>query len=200
MSVYQYDPADWLVSLTRAVEDYAKLAFDPALYDVRMSYPNPDELAELMPLKKVLVHFERDNVDSPLWCFGVQGVDEWSDESHLTGTFRVLEAQRRLVNFDVGVWATADAGGETYRMRAVQILHDIFGRNGAKLDFNFATGGITIRNFGGGRDATDRINELPVRRTMDMTLELECFSKSTPTPDVVPESFDVSGTYTMEGG
>jgi len=179
--------------MTRAVEDYAKAAFDPALYSVQMSYPDVALLANGQPLDKILVHFERDVVDSPLWAFGIQGQDEWSDPSHLSGTFRVLEAQRVIVNYDIGVWASADAGGETYRMYAVQTLHNIFGPAGAKQNFNAVTEGLTIRSFTGGRDATDRINDLPVWRTMDITLVIEAFSRSAPQPDVVPESFDILG-------
>lgn len=192
MSVYPYDPADWLVSMTRGLESFVKSKLSAALYDVQMGFPDPAELVKPNPAKKVLVHFERDAVDSPAWAFGIQGVDEWSEPDHLSGTFRVLEAQRRLVNFDVGVWATLDAGGETIRMKAVQALHDMFGSNGAKEDFNFQLGGVVIREFSGGSDVTDRINDTPVWRTIDMTLVLEAFSKSTPEPSVVPESFDIN--------
>lgn len=195
MSQYLFDPADWLVSVTRALKDYAASKFDPDLYVVQMSFPDPVEAGKTFPLGKTLIHFERDDLDSPAWAFGIQGVDEWSDPAHLSGTFRVLEAQRRVLNFDVGVWSDAGAGGQTARMRAVQVLHDIFGSNGAKQAFNFTTGGIVINSFTGGRDATDRINDQPVWRTMDMTLVLEVFSKAAPEPDVVPESFDITGTY-----
>lgn len=198
MSQYQFDPAAWLVSLTRAIEDYAKAAFPSTLYDVRMSFPDPLEIVTLFPTKKVVIHFERDAVDSPVWAFGIPGVDEWSNPTHLSGTFRVLEAQRRLVNFDVGVWASLDAGGETSRMLAVQMLHDLFGPAGARQAFNFATGGIVINSFEGGRDATDRVNDLPVWRTMDMRLAVEVFSKSVPATEVVPETFDQTNTLVID--
>jgi hypothetical protein len=194
MSIYQFDPIDWLVSVTRALEDYIKAALDLDFYEVEMSYPDPEQLVKPNPAQKVLVHVERDDVSSPEWAFGVQGVDEWSDPEHLSGTFRVLEAHRRVVNFDIGVWATADAGGETMRMRAVQLLHDLFGPNGSRQAFNFDTGGITVTSFDGGSDVTDRISDVPVWRTIDMTLVLEVFSKSTPEPLVVPESFDQTPT------
>lgn len=191
MSQTIYDPANWLVTMTRALEDYAKAAFDPELYTIQMSYPVIADLANGQPLDKVLIHFERDAVDSPVWAFGIQGQDEWTDPSHETGTFRVIEAQRQLVNYDIGVWASADAGGETYRMMAVQMLHNLFGPAGAKVKFNTVTEGLTLRSFTGGRDATDRINDLPVWRTMDMTLVVEAFSKEADPPegDWVPEGF-----------
>src|SRR5262245_22618063 len=116
MSQTVFDPANWLVTMTRALEDYAKAAFDPALYTIQMAYPDVVSLVNGQPLDKVLIHFERDVVDSPLWAFGIQGQEEWSDPTHLGGTFVLREAQRQLVNFDIGVWASADAGGETYRM------------------------------------------------------------------------------------
>lgn len=188
-----YDPENWLLTMTRGLEDYAKAVFDPALYNIQMAYPDVVLLAKEQPLDKVLIHFERDAIDSPVWAFGIQGQDEWSEPDHLSGTFQVLEAQRVIVNYDIGVWASADAGGETYRMLAVQQLHNLFGPAGAKENFNRVTEGITIRSFTGGRDATDRINDLPVWRTMDMTLVIEAFSKIVPTeePGVVPESFDL---------
>jgi hypothetical protein len=195
MSQTIYDPQNWLVTMTRGLEDYAKAAFNGDLYTVQMSYPDVANLTNGQPLDKVLIHFERDVVDSPVWAFGIQGVDEWSDPSHLSGMFMVHEAQRVIVNYDVGVWASADAGGETYRMLAVQTLHNIFGPAGVRQNFNALTQGITIGSFTGGRDTTDRINDLPVWRTMDMTLVLEAFSRGPdPAPDVVPEDFDILGT------
>ena len=116
-------------------------------------------------------------------------MDEWSDPSHLSGSFRVLEAHRRIINFDVGVWATLDAGGETIRMKAVQALHDMFGSNGVRLDFNEQLGGVTITSFDGGQDVIDRISDMPVWRTVNMTLVVEAYSKSTPDQLVVPEDF-----------
>lgn len=192
MTIYQYDPEDWLVSLTRGLEDYAKSKLNNGVIQVQMSFPDPAQIIQPHPLDKVLVHFERDDVSSPAWAFGVQGVDEWSDPSHLSGTFQVQEAHRRIVNFDVGVWATLDAGGETMRMKVVQALHDIFGSNGARLDFNEQLGGVTLVGFDGGRDWTDRISDMPVWRTVNMTLVLEAFSKTVPDePWVVPEGFDL---------
>ena len=41
MTIYQYDPTDWLVSLTRGLEDYAKSKLNGGIFQVQMSFPDP---------------------------------------------------------------------------------------------------------------------------------------------------------------
>jgi hypothetical protein len=111
--------------------------------------------------------------------------------SYVAGTEELQEAMQHILNFDVGVWASAQSGGGTTRMEVVQALHNIFGPAKSRQDVEAATDGIVVVSFNGGRFVLDRINDLPVWRAMDMTLELHVFSRHIPaTPDVAIDSFN----------
>lgn len=193
MSIIQYDPDEWLVSLTRSLKSFVEDNVDPLLVNVEMSYPDTRDWTKQTPLDKTLIHFEVDDQAHPVWAFGNPGKEvftESPDAGVTSGMWRVDEAQKHHVNFDVGVWASAESGGATARMTYHQLLTNLFAVAGAKQFMQDATGGIWVVSFTGGRYATDRINDLPIWRALDITLIAEVFSRHTPeTEEVVADEF-----------
>lgn len=174
-----YDPENWLVTCNRALHDYVATMFPN--YDVELNFPDTEKL---VPLAKPLIHFEQDNVENPVLGFGTPGVEDYDSTA---GTWRLKEAQVHLVNYDVGVWVSKDAGGATERMKATQALTDMFCRPTAKQDMQAATNGLWVVSFTGGRNELDRISDVPVWRALDMTLILRVVSRHVPdTLEVVP--------------
>lgn len=203
MSVLQYDPDNWLLSATRSLGSYVSSKVNgPTLAptDIEMSFPNTRDWSKSVPLAHSIIHFEQDDVESAPWGFGTPGTltfTESPDAGVTPAHERLDEAQRHLVNFDVGVWTSAESGGVTERMRLVQTLINIFTVAGAKQELFDTTGGLWVVSFSGGRNELDRINDLPVYRALDMTLILRVFSRHTGVEEVVPDSFDQSQSLTI---
>lgn len=188
MSVIQYDPDNWLVSATRSLGSYVEDRLANPDVSVEMSYPDTTRWTKESPLEKTVVHFEQDSNPSPPIGLGIVGVPVYNA---VAGTEEFQEAMQHFLNFDVGVWASAQSGGGTQRMEIAQALHNIFGPAKARQDLATTTDGLVVVAFNGGRFVLDRINDLPVWRAMDMTLELHVFSRHIPaTPDVAIDSFD----------
>jgi hypothetical protein len=196
--VLLYDPDEWFVGLTRTIESFAKQYFDPDLFTVEMSFPDVTDLARWTPFAKTIVHCETDDISSPVWAFDHPGVDY--TDPFAPDYVELWEAQRHRINFDVGVWASAESGGETSRMRAVQMLTDLFTVPGWKENFNELTGGLWPVSFSGGRNVLDRINDIPVWRTTDMTLVVEAFSRHKPQePEVIVVDAEQNQKLTVDG-
>jgi hypothetical protein len=170
------------------IESYVVAAFNPQFYNVEMSFPDVNTWPRTAPLTKTLIHFEQDDIEDPKWAMGQPGRDVFNESM---GTFVLHEAARHRINYDVGVWTSAASGGETSRMRAVQRLKNLFVPVGAKLDFKEATGGVKVVTFDGGRNHLDRINDLPVYRSSEMTLVVEVFSRHIPEfEEIIPGDYD----------
>lgn len=191
MSVYDYDPDNWLVSTTRVLGSYVNDTLaDPDVH-VEMDFPDTRNLPKENPLPYALIHFAQDDERDPTLGFGVPGVEvlDLTDPANPTST--VHEAAMHDVNFDVGVWVSADMGGATKRMQLVQSLKAMFATAGGRQAFNDATGGLNVIAFDGGRNELDRINDLPVWRALDMTLVVRVFSRhisaqAVPVPTDIP--------------
>lgn len=196
MSVILFDPDAWLVSLHRALADYIKDNIGSRPVIVEMGAPSPDQFNKESPPELTIIHFEQDDKDSPIMGFGIPGEEEYDE---VAGTWMLHEAQPHLVNFDVGVWCSTQAGGSTARMEVVQKLTDLFTMPAQKKTMSEVTGGIWPLSFAGGRFALDRINDLPVWRAMDMTLIVRVVGRFTPEiPEVVPsEGFDQTPNLTI---
>lgn len=199
MSQILYDPNEWLVSLTRALEDYVKAAFDADYFDVQMSFPDTTKFSKKTPFAKTLIHIERDEHDSPLMGFGNPGKEVYDQAA---GTWKVQEATQHLVNYDVGIWASAESGGETNRMQAVQVLTNLFNGNGADRRLAAATNGIHVISFTGGSDVLDRVNDLPIWRAVGMTLIVRVFSRREPPASEIEtavDGFTQTSNLTIDG-
>lgn len=191
MTTYAYDPDNWLVSTMRVIPAYvldSLSAIDEIGSDlaVEMSFPDTSRWTKTTPLNDILVHFELDD-DQPIKIgFGIPGVGVLDDEDN-PSTVLFSEASKYRLNFDVGIWVSAEMGGATKRMQVRQALKNLLHPAGARQAFNAATEGLNIVSFEGGSDALDRINDVPIWRTMTMTLIVEVFGRYTPTfPDYVP--------------
>lgn len=200
MSVYAYDPDNWLVSTHRSIENYVRdqlQALDTLGPDVEveMGFPDTATWTKTSPLDKIFVHFEQDDQDDPSLGFGQPGVEEY-DEAN--GLWRIQEAAWHVLDFDVGVWVSPEMGGATKRMETVQALKNLFTTAGGKQAFNDATEGLNVVSFSGGRNALDRINDLPVWRAMEMTLIVRVFSRHIPpTFETVPMDFEQDQNLTI---
>lgn len=188
-----FDPDNWLVSGTRELQDYVTAYIATNLPDdyedvsVEMSWPDTEHWTKETPLAKSIIHFEQDDANSTVLGFGTPGVDVFDE---VEGTFELHEAAQHLVNYDVGVWVSAEGGGATKRMQLVQALKNCFVPAGARIELNETTGGVNVISFNGGQNHIDRINDLPVWRAMNMTLIVRLFSRHVPsTPEVIPTIF-----------
>lgn len=188
-----YDPDNWLVSLTRGIGEYVVTVLDDPDTDVEMDFPDTRNMEKLNPLPRALIHFTQDNTSHPVLGFGMPGVsDVTTNEDDPEAPFdeaTFIEAAQHLVNFDVGVWVSAESGGSTKRMELQQALAAIFATAGGRKAFNLAVG-VNIIGFDGGRNVLDRINDVPVWRTTESTLVVRAFSRhapDSPTPVGTPQ-------------
>ena len=184
MATYEYDLDNWLISATRMIGTYTydTLNVMDAFIDnlsVEMSFPNTRDWVKKTPLDKLLIHFEQDDISDPILGFGVPDELVIDDFDPVEPIAKLHEAARHQINFDVGVWASAEMGGSTKRMEAVQALKGMFATAGGRIAFNLATN-LSVMSFDGGRNELDRINDVPVWRTVDMTLVIDVFSRHIP--------------------
>lgn len=190
----------WLLSTVRQIKAYVvdNLVADPAFgedVEVEMSFPDTANWTKKTPLDKILVHFEIDDESEPILGFGIPTTIVDNGD----GTQTESEAVQHLINFDVGIWVSAEMGGHTKRLEARQALKNLFATATARQNFRDALG-IQIVSFEGGSDVLDRINDVPVWRTTQMTLIVRVFSKHTPDEAVVQfDDFDQEQELTIVG-
>lgn len=178
-----YDPENWLLSCSRELKDYVAAAFPN--FDVELNYPDTEKL---LPMERPLIHLEQDDLAHPVLGFGVPGVEVQDEVNH---TWELQEAQVHLVNFDVGVWVSKEAGGATARMQAAQGLADMFARPNGKKALQEATGGLWVVNYTGGRNELDRIADTPVWRMLDCTVIVRVVSRHVPlAPEVLHDKYE----------
>lgn len=178
MTSYAYSPDDWLVSTTRVLGSYIAATINDPDTEVEMSFPDTSRWVKTTPLSKALIHLEQDHIADPVIGFGIPGVEV--PTAPPDGTYKFHEAAEHLINYDVGVWVSAEMGGATKRMQLVQALKNIFTTATGKQAFNVATGGLWAVSFDGGRNELDRVNDIPVWRALDMTLIVRVFSRHIP--------------------
>lgn len=180
-----YDPERYLESTARTLKDYARASFNTGIYDIMMEFPSAATLANKLPLKKTLVHFELDDIDSQPVGMGDGAFAHNYDED--TEQIFPQYAMRHILSWDVGVWASDRSGGTTSRMRARQILNFLFDINAGGIDRlrNFSDAGdgvIEIVSFSGGRFVQDTAaNDVRMYRMVDCALDVRVFSR-TPLP------------------
>jgi hypothetical protein len=182
-----YEPENWLVTLDRAllawVESQMPVDLAPDV-TVEMDFPDTRQWPKQSPLEKALVHIAQDDENDPTFGFGVPGDDEYLTDPDGTVHNTHREAAQHLVNFDVGVWSSAQTGGPTKRKEVVQALKNMFVPNSAKKALDDAEG-IWVVSFDGGRNILDRINDVPVWRALEMTLIVRAVSRHLPATSVI---------------
>lgn len=187
-----YDPESWLESAVREIKEYALNGFKAAvldsnsnpagdeIYDVVMEFPGPLLDNGDIPLTKTIIHFEIDDQqDHPVGL----GENEYADNyDAIAHTVNPQYAGMHTINFDVGVWTSAQSGGTTARLRAKEILYDLFGSTKGQIAFHAATDGgngrVEILNYTGGRFILDSINDHPVYRMINGLLVVRVFSRT----------------------
>ena len=178
MTDYSYDPTNYLTTTLRSIQEYVTDQLHAAtdigdVVDVEMSFPDTRSWMKTIPLERSLVHFELD--DDPEMRLGF-GVPTTQDDDGDTTT--LSEPVPHELNFDVGVWTSAQSGGTTKRGQLRQALYAIFGPASARREFTEQTG-IVIKSYGGGHDVLDRVGDVPIYRTAAITLVASVFSKHT---------------------
>jgi hypothetical protein len=200
---HTYNAEKWLETLKRTLKEYAANGFQLSaeddqgnpigldLYEVVFEFPSTIDVLERVPFDKVLIHFEIDDIVNEPFGFGENIFRDNFDD--VTDTIRPQEAKMHRVNFDVGIWSSDRSGGTTQRIRAYQVLENLFhGARASKALWNASThgdGGIEILQFTGGRFITERVGDVVTYRTVDGQLEVRVFSR-TPMGDPVPAITD----------
>jgi len=181
------DPDNWLLTLYRALKYYIN-DNQPGVYDIRFDFPGTDDLQDLLPLEKTIIHFEVDDHNDLRLGLGPQTyqyqystIVDPDNNTLMRDLIEEHEAQQHLVNFDIGIWASAKSGGVTARLQAFQLLNDLF--SGPD---NFRTVrekvGCEIISFTGGSFLRDSVNDIPLYRAGNITLIVRVFARRRITP------------------
>lgn len=184
MSITAYDPELWLETVIRGIKDYIEANIDTAVYDVVMEFPGPTLDASEVPLRKALIHFEVDDIQTHEVGFSEKAMEDNFDDpgGGATTTTNPQWASIVLINFDVGVWTSDACGGTTQRMRAIRTLHQFLAPPHAIELLRTATdggdGGIEILKFQGGNFIEDTINDVRVYRSINGGLDVKVFSRT----------------------
>lgn len=194
-----YNPEQWLITTQRFLKEYVTTAMDNAvldnlgnpsgdeIYDVVMEFPATIEATEKLPLDKTIIHFEFDDIRTDILGFGENIFRDnfIADDPSFTppqDSIAPQEARVHRINIDVGIWTSDRAGGLTQRMRAFQVLNNIFAGSRAKKAFWNASsngdGGIEILDYTGGQFITERIGDIPMYRSVDGQLEIRVYSRT----------------------
>jgi hypothetical protein len=182
-----FDPENWLVTLPRALQAWVENNMPSSLapdVQVEMDFPDTRQWPKQVPLAKVLIHFAQDDEDDPAIGFGVPGDYEFDD---VAGTVVLREAAQHLVNYDVGVWSSANMGGITKRAEVTQVLKSLFTLPTAKKALEEEEG-IWVVSFNGGRNELDRVGDVPIWRTLGMTLIVRVVSRHLPPTPVIVQT------------
>jgi len=180
-------PDSYLTSTMRALEEYVTEGFDLTgadtdPYKISMHYPDVVNMAKSrMPIERTLIHFEID--DNRYVTLGMGDQVFEAEYEAIPGSNpiqeTIVEHEGRLheIDLDVGIWASAESGGPTSRMEARETLDTLFAGTAAYRGLHEATDGIEILSFRGGRNLIDQINDIPVFRTVDLTLRIRVFAR-----------------------
>ena len=177
---FTYDPENWLISCMRSLGEYVKEAMPDEFYQVVNEFPGTETLNTLIPENKSVIHFEIDDIENTVLGFGNNYFRDNFDAG--SGTAQPQEARQHIIDMDVGIWAWDKSGGTTSRMRAYQALTNLFhGSRAYWRTWNSSSdgdGGIEILSWNGGRFLTERLNDMPVYRTVDATLRVRLYSRT----------------------
>jgi hypothetical protein len=192
MTITKYDPEKWLETAVRGIRDYAEEGFHNAVlddtfqpvgnqvYEIVMEYPSTELITRLIPLNRTIIHFEIDEIDDRILGFG----DGYFRVNYNEALAQIepQEAGEHRINFDVGIWASDRTGGTTARLRAYQILRNLFQGPLAIEALRQATdnddGRVEIIEFTGGRFFPDEVNDIPIHRMLNCSMTVRVFSRT----------------------
>ncbi len=201
MSITQYSPDNWLLTLHRALVDYISDEINKyvksnlnvnsglLLYEIVMDWPEADDLAKYMTLEKSIIHLVIDDIESTKLGFGTDVVNgaETLQVAPLPDFVKWQQARSHVVNYDVGIWASDKTGGSTARLAIRQMLDFILGGDYARRKLSAATNGIQIVRFSGGTFATEQINDIRIYRVLDLELVVRVYSRAMLADQVITE-------------
>jgi len=197
-----YDPEHYLESTVRELKNYIEANVNTRIYQVVMEFPAANADSFKMPVRRTIIHLELDAQDDRFVGFSDRPMSEEYNATAKTVTPRW--AGWHQLNFDVGVWASDDSGGVTARLRAKQILQQLFGYpSSVQALLNFTDGGngaVEIVRYTGGAFAQDRIADVRLYRMINSDLEVRVFSRTpagTPGPSI--ETITQSPNLTILG-
>jgi hypothetical protein len=190
-----FDPDHWVTSAWRSLKGYVLASIDEDIYQIHFGFPEASDLGEWLPLEKTLIHFEIDDITHPPIGFGDQIIDQEYDDTD--ETLVEHEAQIHIINFDVGVWASAKSGGVTARLEAYQLLTDLF--NGPTAFQNLHDIGIELRSFTGGSFIKEEIDNISVFRVVNMVLVIRVVSRRIVGPTPYITQIEVQPAVTLSG-
>jgi hypothetical protein len=181
-----FNPDLYLTTMWRSLKGYIDTALTDSLYEVILGFPSPTDLDRLVPLEKTIIHFEIEDMPERPLGFGDNYVDYYRDETAPPDgqTIEYWQAHEHMIDFDVGIWASAESGGVTARLEARQLLSQLFSGKKAYRDCMETTDGVHIQRFTGGRNLIDSHGDIPVWRMVDILLTVKVFSRVKITPPV----------------
>jgi hypothetical protein len=175
-------PYKWLETLQHGIYGFVTSKLNNNnVWDVRMAYPQNDELDEFVPQEKGIITFEVDDISSVDTGLGDKIVETIVNE--FTGTVIQVEHQAYEINFDVGIWTTHKSGGTTARMRAFQYLAAMFVGPSAFNEVKTKIG-AEIVSFRGGSFVNDEVNGVVVFRGVDTSLICRVFVRKHLEPEL----------------
>lgn len=205
MSAYLFDNGeDWLEGVYTAVVEYLKdslleiLGADwDGLYEVIEGFPPDDTFdRKRMPPERTLIHLDIDRIENPIFGFGDNVVDRTYD-SPASDQVTEVEAQKHVINFDLGIWSSERAGGGTARLRAYQVLTHMFQGTEAYRECN-TKAGVQIESFGGGQNIIETINDIKMWRVANISLVIHCFNRRYKTPVPYVQTATSEGTIHID--
>lgn len=192
-----FDPEKWALSMMRALKQYTLTGFSTASWELVMEFPNPGNLAKRLPLAKPLIHIEMEDPRSIPFGMGENWVNAIFDEVETKVEY--WEAHRHEVDWDVGIWTSAESGGTTTRAEARDILDDLFNGPVARDACMANTDGVEVLSITGGRNFVDVINDLPVYRMVDIVLSTRVFSRKKLPEQTFIETHDQETQVEIDG-
>lgn len=177
-----FNPDQWVVSVFRTLKSYVESAVDSDLYEIVFGFPSAEDIGRWLPFEKTLIHLEIDDMTHLPLGFGDNIVDTEYNEAEQS--LVSSEAQVHIINWDVGIWASASTGGVTARLEAYQVLNDLF--VGPTAYNNLRALGVEIRSFAGGAFIKEEQDNISIFRVINMTLVTRVYSRRLigPTPTI----------------
>lgn len=181
-----FNPDQPFASFFSALKSYIEANVDTDIYDIVPSYPDVDDMTKESPLPKTVIHFDIDDPRQTFFGFGDNVVDaeyvEYDPDLDIGGTLVESEAHCHEVALDFGIWASVESGGPSGRLSARDDLDRIFNGPLAHAACLAATNGLDVMSFTGGRNLTDKINDLTVFRMVGIELRVKFYSRNKNAP------------------
>jgi hypothetical protein len=206
-----YHAETWFESTLRAIKEYVETGFNNSvmvagqpkglynpttnpggIYEVVMEFPTAESMLNKVPLPRTIIHFEIDDVMDRWLGIGKNYVRNNYDS--ILHQWNPQEGRNHRIDWDFGIWTSDRAGGTTQRLRAYQILTNLFCGSIAQAKLDSAVdvddGRIEIVNFTGGRFITETLNDILTYRSVDGVLEVRVYSRTPLDPNATAPTIE----------